>query len=235
MKIRDESDGFVTVTFGSLTIREAKRLIDDIVPQGHEALEQPEIQEPVSDMGWAKANQPQKPRRRRRTKAEMEEARAAEAESNKFEEDVQAAAQEVQEEIDAAEPAPRRRRKGAPEPDTQAEDDPARRRRRRSAPAEDPTTAPTAGRKRRSRRGNGSSTDADESPVDSPTPVDSEITDRDVSKAASEGAQEIGPKAVRGILDQFGVSNVADLDQGQRREFIGLIDDAIEDASKAGD
>ncbi len=221
MKIRDESDGFVTITFGSLTIREAKRLIDDIVPQGHEALEQPEIQEPVSDMGRAKATQPQKPRRQRRTKAEMAEARAAEAESNKFEEDVQAAAQEVQEEIDAAEPAPRRRRRAAPE----AEEKSTGRRRRRSGPAEDPTSAPAVERKGRRTK--------DVSPAEQGTA--DEITDRDVSKAASEGAQDISPKAVRGILDQFAVSNVADLDQGQRREFIDLIRDAIEEANTPGD
>ncbi len=210
------------LTFDHLSVEEALRIMKAVASEG---LVQIDDTGPTPSV--PEEEQPQKPRRQRRTKAEMEEARAAEAESNKFEEDVQAAAQEVQEEIDAAEPAPRRRRKGAPE--AEAEEKSTGRRRRRSAPAEDPTDAPPAGRRRRgSRKGSPISADAGQSedPVDSPPPED-EITDRDVSKAASEGAQELTPAIVREVLDQFGVGNVADLDQGQRREFIDMIDAEI--------
>ena len=64
---------------------------------------------------------------------------------------------------------------------------------------------------------------------------DDEITDRDVAKAASDGAQQITPAAVRKILDQFAVANVGDLNQGQRREFIDLIEDAIADDETGGE
>ena len=43
------------------------------------------------------------------------------------------------------------------------------------------------------------------------------------------------PTAVRGVLDTFSVANVGDLDQGQRREFIDMIDKAVEDADLDGD
>ena len=55
-------------------------------------------------------------------------------------------------------------------------------------------------------------------------PVSDEITDADLAKAASHGAEEIGPKLVTEILEQFGVGNVAELKDDQRKEFIDLID-----------
>lgn len=51
-----------------------------------------------------------------------------------------------------------------------------------------------------------------------------EISDEDVMKAASQAAQEATPKAVMDVLAEFAVVNVADLGQGQRREFIDKLD-----------
>ena len=157
----------------------------------------------------------QKPRRRRRSKAEMAEARNEEA--------------QAAEEADAhpEEEPPRRRRRRAvadeAEPASQGEDDPPTSRRRRRRPAtEEDNPKP----KRHRFTGKQGSSHGDT--------VD-EITDRDVSKAASDGAQELTPAAVRGILDQFGVANVGDLDQEQRCEFIDMVEQAVEDADLDGD
>ena len=49
------------------------------------------------------------------------------------------------------------------------------------------------------------------------------ISDQEVANAASIGAQHLAPKVVGEILEEFGVGKVADLDQDQRREFVGLI------------
>ena len=55
-----------------------------------------------------------------------------------------------------------------------------------------------------------------------------EISDADLSKAASQGASEITPKGVMEILEQFGVEKVEQLEGGQRREFLDLVNEAIE-------
>ena len=54
-------------------------------------------------------------------------------------------------------------------------------------------------------------------------PVSDEITDADLARAASNGAEEIGPKLVTEILEQFGVGNVSELKGSQRKEFIELL------------
>lgn len=151
----------------------------------------------------AEEEQLQKPRRRRRTKAEMKEVRA--------EEQLECQTAEEQEAEAEVEPKRRRRRRPAAVAEENTTEEGKKRRRRRGTviPEDDPPK-----RRRRST--------ANKEP--------DEITDRDVSKAASEGAQELTPAAVRGILDQFGVANVGDLDQSQRCEFIDMVDQAIVDA-----
>ena len=54
-------------------------------------------------------------------------------------------------------------------------------------------------------------------------PISDEITDADLARAASNGAEEIGPKLVTEILEQFGVGNVSELKGSQRKEFIELL------------
>ena len=61
-----------------------------------------------------------------------------------------------------------------------------------------------------------------------PAPVSDEITDADLSKAASIAAGEITPLKVTAILEQFGVGQVSELKDEQRREFLDLLDEAIE-------
>ncbi len=72
--------------------------------------------------------------------------------------------------------------------------------------------------------------EAKDPPADDPPEDDGgdEITDEDVMKAASEAAKDITPKVVMEILEQFGVVNVGDLDQAQRRKFIGQLNEAKE-------
>ena len=63
-------------------------------------------------------------------------------------------------------------------------------------------------------------------------PVEKEeggITDADLSKAASEAAMAVPPDAVKEIISQFGVEDMRKLDQGQRREFLDLLKDAVKE------
>jgi len=59
-----------------------------------------------------------------------------------------------------------------------------------------------------------------------------ELTDADVSKAASEGAKRLTPKVVMEILVKIGVECVNDLDQEQRRKFV---DELRRETSKLSD
>ena len=79
-------------------------------------------------------------------------------------------------------------------------------------------------RRRRNRGGDDEPEPARRAPKKT-EPDDNEISDADVAKAASEGAQKHTPKVVSAILEEFGVGNVADLDQEQRLEFMTAIDD----------
>jgi hypothetical protein len=49
------------------------------------------------------------------------------------------------------------------------------------------------------------------------------ITDSDLAKAASEAARLITTTEVTKILDQFAVGHMREMDQDQRREFLGLL------------
>lgn len=59
-------------------------------------------------------------------------------------------------------------------------------------------------------------------------PVSDEITDVDLAKAASLGAEEITPMKVTAILKQFGAEHVSDLESDKRKEFLDLLDKEIE-------
>ncbi len=57
-----------------------------------------------------------------------------------------------------------------------------------------------------------------------------EVSDEDLTKSASQAAADIGPPAVMDILDEFGVGEVRDLTQEQRREFVDRLTEARESA-----
>ncbi len=146
-----------------------------------------------------------KPQRKRRTKAEIAKDRDTQAKAA-VENNLDAHLAEAEEQEIAAEqqegpddpPEPRRRKRG--------DDVPAGRQRQRAEAT--PEEKPKRGKRRKK---------AD----------DDEISDADVAKAASEGAQRLTPKVVTGILEEFGVSNVAELSQEQRREFMKALDDYV--------
>lgn len=58
-----------------------------------------------------------------------------------------------------------------------------------------------------------------------------EITDVDLTKAASEAAAEITPNGVRKIIAEFKVNQIADILQNERQKFL----DCLNDATEAGD
>ena len=83
----------------------------------------------------------------------------------------------------------------------------------------DPTLAPS----KRQKRGTKPSSSATKSPSD-------DITDIEVSRVASEGAQALLPKYIVQKLEEFGVAIVNELSQEQRREFVDDVQAAIEEA-----
>ena len=161
---------------------------------------------------------PEKPKRTRRTKVQIEADRAAAiAGAGSGETDPRSEAHAEGSESDADAPAPRRRRRRESETDT--------------GPA---TAEANLGRGRRRREGAADPTKETSSTSQTSTtssPSDDAISDTDVAKAASEGAQELTPKVVTAILDEFGVAFVNDLTQEQRREFIARITDDIENGA----
>tara|TARA_Y100000310_G_scaffold25627_2_gene24534 strand:- start:9696 stop:10154 length:459 start_codon:yes stop_codon:yes gene_type:complete len=107
------------------------------------------------------------------------------------------------------------------EPDAPA---PAKRKpgRPRKTPEPEPTPepeAPKAGSRRRGVRAKA------EEPA--PPASEGELTDEDVTKAASLAAETLMPKGVTEILTQFGTGDLKALDQGQRREFCDLLTMAV--------
>ncbi len=96
---------------------------------------------------------------------------------------------------------------------TAPEGEPApRRRRKRGQEVASPTKEPTV-------TGTGISTTRSHS--------EDALTDKDVMRKASEGAQELTPKVVTVLLEEFGVGHVGELDQEQRREFVDSIDEKL--------
>ena len=58
-----------------------------------------------------------------------------------------------------------------------------------------------------------------------------EISDGDVAKAASSAAQVLTPKVVQEVKGEYGVNNVQELDQDQRRSFIDQLNAKLEEAN----
>ena len=55
----------------------------------------------------------------------------------------------------------------------------------------------------------------------------------DVAKAASEAARALTSPVVLAVLEEFGVGNVAELSQEQRREFTGQLREKVDAAGGA--
>lgn len=115
----------------------------------------------------------------------------------------------------------RRRRRGAEDAPSAPET---------SEPAAPPAAAPAEEPQRRRRRSS-----ADAPPLgDAPSPAASpstDISDADLSKAASEGARALTPKVVMEYLASLGVKTTGELKGGQRREFLDGIKAKIARAS----
>ena len=156
-------------------------------------------------------------KRPRRTKVEMEAAAAAETEAAGGEAPTdekpnrRAAAKAAKAKASPT-PAPRPRRDGAstatPEP-------------------EDPTAAAPAAEV------GGGTAEANTATTASPSDEEGDVNDADVAKAASIAAQTLGREVVMGVLEEFGVSIVSELDQAGRADFLSLLDQKLED-HKAG-
>lgn len=58
------------------------------------------------------------------------------------------------------------------------------------------------------------------------SPSKDDVSDEDLTKAASQAAASIGAPAVVDVLDEFEVAEVRDLNQAQRREFVAKLADA---------
>lgn len=93
-------------------------------------------------------------------------------------------------------------------------------------------TLPTEEPRRRRRSTNAYQPADTASTANTATASPSEITDADLSKAASEGARVLTPKVVMEYLNaEFGVKNVGELKGAQRRGFIDGINSRIARAS----
>jgi hypothetical protein len=154
------------------------------------------------------------PRRRGRPRKDDTEATASGPESTTAEE---------------AAPARRRRASSAStstEP-TEARSASGRRRRRGAAPegeqSASPTeSAPSAGR----RRGRTSGSAASSAETTSPS---SDVTDEDLTKAASQAVPVLGPERIIEILEEFGVSTVGALTGESRQEFLNQLQASVDE------
>ncbi len=117
----------------------------------------------------------------------------------------------------------RKRTQPAPSVETKSPSN-GRRRKRGEKPAENPTDA--AGAAGRRSRKKGAQSAATTSTTKSPSKKRAGISDEDLTKATSQAAQELSPGVVMDVLEQFGVSEIRDLDQGQRKEFVALLQEA---------
>lgn len=87
--------------------------------------------------------------------------------------------------------------------------------------AVDPTPAQSAGTRSRRRGKSGSPAAATNSTRSGKkTSPSDDITDEDLTKAASQAAQVIGAPAVMEVLEEFAVSKLGDLQGDQRQEFL---------------
>ncbi len=160
--------------------------------------------------------EPEKPKRKRRTKEQMEADRAAAiagAGSGETDPRAEAHADGADNELDEIPPLRRRRVRENENAAEEAAEGNLKRGRKRREGAADPTPAPHPARLG----------EALQNTSTTKSPSDDDISDADVAKAASEGAQELTPTVVTAILEEFGVSVVNDLSQEQRREFVDQI------------
>ena len=65
--------------------------------------------------------------------------------------------------------------------------------------------------------------------IGDPAPEEGDVNDADVAKAASIAAQTLGREVVMGVLEEFGVSIVSELDQAGRADFLSLLDQKLAD------
>ena len=117
--------------------------------------------------------------------------------------------------------AGRRKRQTKAAPTAEPAQTGRRRKRGEAKPDANPTEpAPTAGRRSSGAKRSSAST------AKSPSKEVADINDEDLTKATSQAAQELGPDAVMDVLEQFGVAEIRDLDQGQRAEFVTQLQEA---------
>ena len=175
-----------------------------------------------------------KPPRRRRTKEELLAAAEAKPEPETI------SPTETELTADELTPPSRRRRAaaagGVDQPaDAGSEDKPVRRRRRRSAESDTGPSAsgeesqpapPVRSRPRRAK-------EAESDPREAQGGGSDNVTDVDVAKAASEAARALTSPVVLAVLEEFGVGNVAELSQEQRREFTGQLREKVDAAGGA--
>lgn len=91
----------------------------------------------------------------------------------------------------------------------------------------DPTGAPAAERKGQRRKKGSSSSASTQKEKAGASSTKSELTDEDLSKAASEAAQSIGAPKVMEILGEFKVEKVNQLKSKQRLEFKQRLDQEV--------
>lgn len=167
------------------------------------------------------------PRRRRRASAASEASNSAASSAGETQGAVQ----------DDAAPLPRRRRGSSPAAESTtsspsapsaspsgSEAEPRRRRRSEAAPSAATVPTATSEAEPRRRRASTASTTAETAPSHS------EITDADLSRAASEGARHLTPKVVLELLSSYGVKSTGELKGGKRAEFLAAVKAAIASA-----
>jgi len=67
-------------------------------------------------------------------------------------------------------------------------------------------------------------TNTKEAPTETGSPV---LSDRDISKAASEAATKLTPARVQEVITSYSVKTVGELDQDQRRKFIDQLEEEV--------
>ncbi len=129
----------------------------------------------------------------------------------------------------AEEEKPKRSRRSK-KADDEGDENPEPKRRKRRKSSDDEDEAP----KKRGRRSK--KADEDEGEDDAPKRSrrsgrkkkdDTDISDSDLRKAASEAAEVITPDGVTEMIAEFGADNVKDIPQAQRKEFIEYLNDEV--------
>ncbi len=87
-----------------------------------------------------------------------------------------------------------------------------------ASPSDPSETAKTAGRRSRRGKASGAKSASTKSPSE-------DVSDEDLTRAASLAAKDLGSPLVMDILEEFGAEQVRDLNQAQRAEFLTRLDD----------